>query len=141
VEYFAMLNKIYKWAHNQFNKSERGFSLVELLIASMIMGAVLIVFIMALNTLIKTSPLDSEQVIVARLAKTQMENVKMQGYKPDKIYTPIAEDTVYSIDVTAIWYVPATGATSASDTGIEKITVTVYKGSDVMIVLEDLIQK
>jgi prepilin-type N-terminal cleavage/methylation domain-containing protein len=139
-----MRHKIYR-EYRRFFKNERGLSLIEVLVALAIMAIVSVAYLSAVQTLAITNPIDEELVTATRLARSQMESVKMEGYKINKIYTPIPTETGYYIEpVNAIRYNPEVIGEAPGE-GMHMITVKVHKGADasgeLLITLEGLIRQ
>ncbi|MBT9160476.1 MAG: hypothetical protein DDT26_01763 [Dehalococcoidia bacterium] len=100
-------------------KNERGFSLIEVLVALALLGIVAAAFLMALSTASRALFVADERATAESLARSQMEYVKMQGYKtdfPDRVAT---YDRITGIPAGySIWSVDRTGGR------VEAITAT-----------------
>lgn len=100
-----------------------GMTLIEVLISIAILGLVAVAFLPALAIFYDRTALIDERITAEQLAKSQLEDVSDQDYNPAG-YQKLADTSGYYIDLSAV---PAHGG---ADDGIQKITVTVYKGSD-----------
>jgi len=111
-------------------KNEKGFSLVEVLLAMALMGVVAVAFLSGLSSASKSIVFADERATAESLARSQMEYVKNQGY--DAIndppqYSLIPIPTGYAIE----FFPPPErldleGDGVLDDDGMQKITVTVY---------------
>ena len=111
---------------------EAGIGLVEALIAVGILGLALTALLSALSTGSMAVSRTDERVAAENLARSQLEYTKSQPYQPlPATYltvTPSPND--YGVAVAAE---PVPGG----DSGVEKITVTVTRGSKQLLVVED----
>ncbi len=116
---------------------ERGFTLVEVLIALMILAAVAAVFLGAVTTSSRAVMISHEQVSAEGLAKSQMESIKQQNYSVDGVsYTKISPiPTGYDIQFVVQRLDPQQSHTGA-DEGLQKITITVTHGGQIVFTLE-----
>ena len=109
-------------------KKEKGFSLVEVMLALALLGIIAVAVLGALATASKAIFIADEQATAESLARTEMEYVRNQDY--DAINNPPQYDLIsdipdgYDIDVTAERLDPKGDGIDADD-GIQKITVTV----------------
>ncbi len=118
-------------------KNEKGFTLIEVMIAIALLGIIAVAFLGALATASRALVIADERTTAESLARSQMEYVKNQGYidysaDPHGVYDKITTTTDYSIDSTAVPFDPVTGQPYSQvggifvqDDGIQKITVTV----------------
>jgi prepilin-type N-terminal cleavage/methylation domain-containing protein len=139
-------------------KNEKGFTLIEVVIAMAIMGIVAAGFLMALSTASKSIILADERTTAESLARSQMEYVKEQLYSPAPDYDPgppsggeitylkilniPANYTIWSVDrynvpvENIIYGVPWDSQNNIAvdiDVGLQKITVTIqHQGKDVI---------
>ncbi len=130
-------------------KNEKGFSLIEVLIALALLGIIAVAFLTALSTASKALFIADERTTAESLARSQMEYVKSQLYidysaDPHDVYGEITPPAGYSIDSTAVPFDPDTGV-PYSETGgvfdqdddIQMITVTIeHPDGDEVITLE-----
>lgn len=121
-------------------QSEKGFSLIETLVALAILGIIAVGFLSGLATAARATFITDERTTAASLAKSQMEYIKNQNY--DNINNPPQYDllsdlpTSFSVTVTASRLDPE-GDGLDDDDGIQNIVVTVMRGSRTIITLED----
>jgi prepilin-type N-terminal cleavage/methylation domain-containing protein len=117
-------------------KEERGFALVEILIAIAVLGIISAGFLGALGTASKALFTSDERATAESLARSQMEYVKNQDYDSgdpqsyEQTDVPSAQHPNYTTSVAA-------QALNNPDDGIQKITVTVKHSSVTIITLED----
>ena len=107
-------------------KNEKGFALIEVVIAIALLGIIGAGFLMALSGASKALILADERTTAESLARSQMEYVKSQGYASsyDTIATPANYTIVSPITVEAL------------QTGLQKITVIVKHYTKEVITLE-----
>ena len=116
-------------------KNERGFSLIEVLIALAILGLVAVAFLSGLTTASRALIIADERTTAESLAKSQMEYVKNIDYVDGATSYPAASipqehiDAGYSATITAL-------PLHNPDDGIQKITVVVKHGDKEVITLE-----
>jgi len=147
------------------NKGEKGFSLVEVLVAIGLLGVIAVPFLMALATAFKAGSTADSQSVAMSLAQSQVEYLKSQPYASptpatngESIYTKISGASIptgYSIEsynragtnTTSIVGVPwdsgnnqdpptPLNTPSANDTGLEKITIIIKQGNNTILTLE-----
>jgi prepilin-type N-terminal cleavage/methylation domain-containing protein len=108
-------------------KKEKGFSLIEVIIAIAILGIIGVAFFSGLGTASRVTYTADERATAENLARSQMEYVKEQPYLVGGGYDEIdlsEYPASYDIDVIAN---PLAGALS----GIQEIVVQVYhQGTD-----------
>jgi type II secretory pathway pseudopilin PulG len=110
-------------------------TLVEVLIALGIMGAVAVVFLVAMSTSTKAVIVGHEQISAESLAKSQMESIKQENYRVDQQYTKISEPPGYHIQIAVERLDPQQDYTG-DDEGLQKITVTITHGQKTVFTLE-----
>lgn len=112
---------------------EKGAGLVEALAALLIVGAAVSVSVIGLSTAMRGLGVIEERVTVETLARSQLDYVKAQDY----LYAPVTYATVappspeYTITAEAL---PLPGA----DNNIQTVRVTVYRGGQALLQVEDL---
>ncbi len=128
-------------------KNEKGFTLIEVIIAMALLGIISIAFLGALATASKALIIADERATAESLARSQIEYVKNQDYidyseDPHEVYDEITPPAGFSLDFTAEPFDTDTGLSYNEvggifdqDDGIQKITVTV-KHPDEVIILE-----
>jgi prepilin-type N-terminal cleavage/methylation domain-containing protein len=109
-------------------KSEKGFSLLEVMLAIALLGVIIAALMSALSTGSSAVFVADERATAESLAKSQMEYIRNQNYDASHDppqYALLADIPAgYQIDVTAVRLDPKSDGTAADD-GIQKITVTV----------------
>jgi type II secretory pathway pseudopilin PulG len=111
---------------------EDGVGLVETLIAVGILGLALTVLLAAVSTGSLAVTRTEERVTAENLARSQLEYTKSQGYltPPASYLTVTPSPGGYDVAVDAA-SIPGTNS------GIEKITVTVSRDGKTLLVVED----
>jgi prepilin-type N-terminal cleavage/methylation domain-containing protein len=110
---------------------ERGFSLLENLVALAIFGIIAIGFLSGLTLGLKSNIINNEQTTAETLAKNQIEYIQQQPYSDaiPPVYSVISElPAGYTINTTATYLDP---------NGLQKITVTVQRNTRTVFALED----
>lgn len=120
--------------------SQRGLTLIETLVALGIIAAVAVVYLVGMTTASKAIMVSQERVAADSLAKSQMEAIKIWEY--DEVNDPPNYDaaklssTYYKIDIYAHRWDPELDIESTdSDTGLQKITVTITRDGDTVFTL------
>jgi len=103
-------------------EGERGFSLVETVIAIALLGIVAVAFLGALSTASRSIFIADERATAESLARTEMEYVRNQDYTT----APQAYEKVYDGYTVKVSVKPL----HKTDDGIQKITVVVYHPYD-----------
>jgi len=115
--------------------SEKGFTILEVLVAIGLLGILSVAFLGGLSTVSKALFLADERTTAESLARSQMEYVKNEMYDDTNPYTyaqtdvPSSDDPAYTISVDV-------EPLNTPDDGIQKITVTVNHHSKQVIILE-----
>jgi prepilin-type N-terminal cleavage/methylation domain-containing protein len=118
-----------------FSLGQRGFSLLETLVALAILGAIAVTFLNGVNTAIKTTAVADEHTTAESLAQSQMEWVKRVEYVEEAAaYNPASlpgssDYQDYSVTVTS-------EPLFDPDAGLQKITVTVKHNGEAVFTLE-----
>ncbi|MEE9583210.1 MAG: type II secretion system protein [Dehalococcoidales bacterium] len=126
-------------------KSEKGFALVEVLVALALTGIIATAFLLAISTSSKAILVADERTTAESLARSQMEDIKNEPYidyssDPHGVYTTTVTPAGYTISFAVVPFDPGTGnpynevgGIFVRDDGIQKITVTVaHQGNDVI---------
>jgi prepilin-type N-terminal cleavage/methylation domain-containing protein len=108
---------------------ERGFSLIEILVALGILAAVAVVFLLGMSTSSKAIMVSQKSVAAESLAKSQIENIKSWAYDdnnpPDYEAAKLTDiPDGYDIDINAVRLDPDEDGLGDDD-GLQEITVTV----------------
>jgi prepilin-type N-terminal cleavage/methylation domain-containing protein len=111
-------------------RSERGFALVETLVAVAVLSSALVVFLAGLSTG-SLSTAESDRLSTAHeVARSQMELTKAASYSAAPYsYPTVTPPATYGVSAAA-------SAISGGDANIERITVTVTKDSVAVFSLE-----
>ena len=111
-------------------RGQSGIGLVETLVAVAILGTAVVAFATALSAgSIAVGEHDGE-AISQGLAQSQMEYTKSYAYSFEGVYPLLDAPEGYSLSVDV-------SAVPGTDTDIQKITVTVNRGDEEMIKVED----
>ena len=110
-------------------KNEKGFTLIEVLVALAILGLIAVTFLMALSTASKAIIIADERTTAESLARSQMEYIKEQDYNVAGTYATITPPANYEI-VSPI-------TVEELQTGLQKITVIIRHYDKDVITLED----
>lgn len=110
-------------------KSEKGFTLIETLVAVGLLGIIVVGFLGGLTGAYKALITTDEQDIAKTLAQSQMENIMKEDYALSYSAAPIPE--VYG------YYSAVIGTESFRDSNIQKITVTIKHQDKDVTILED----
>ena len=111
-----------------FGRNGSGFTLLEVLIAAAIFAVVGVTFVSALATNFKVLFIADQRTTAESLAKAQMEVINNAPYDsiPPYSYTKITGIPAgYDVIIAVALVNPETGSTSATDLGVQKVTVTV----------------
>lgn len=112
-------------------RSEAGIGLVEVLVATTILALTLVAFLSALSTGSIGVGTSEERVVAENLARSQLEYTKSQAYlAPPASYATLTPPAGFSVsaDATSI---------AEGDSAVQRVTVTVSRGSDTLLVIED----
>jgi len=112
----------------KFKRDETGMTIAEVLIALAIFAVVGVTFVSALGTNFKVLLIADQRTTAESLAKTQMEAINNSPYDstPPYSYSKISGIPAgYDINISVALVNPETGAVSATDLGVQKVTVTV----------------
>lgn len=100
-------------------REQRGFSLIEMLVAVAILAAIGVVFLSALSTISKSTGLYEQRVTALGLAQSQTEIIKQAPYAAnyDNVSAPTNKPAGYEITISA----------TGNVTGKQEITVAVSR--------------
>ena len=122
---------------------ESGVTLIETLVALAVLGLIAVVFLSGLATAARATLIADEQATAESLARSEIEYVKGQDYinyaEPDPgEYELITSPAPYGMEITVEPIDPDTGQPlpAGQDDGIQRITVTVNRGSKLLLTLE-----
>jgi Tfp pilus assembly protein PilV len=122
-EYIAgLINKL------KFRSNQKGITIPETLIALAIFALVAVTFTAALGTNFKMLLVADQRTTAESLAKAQLEAINNAPY--DAV-PPLTYDKItgipygYDVNITVELINPETGAVSATDLGVQKVTCTV----------------
>ncbi|MDD4858737.1 MAG: type II secretion system protein [Dehalococcoidales bacterium] len=112
-------------------KAERGFILIETLVALAILGIVAVALLSGMATTTKATVITSEQAIADSLVRSEIEYVKSCAYQSHPATYPIDG----SMDIPAGWTVPApsTSLVHVSDDGIQQVTVSATRNGKTVL--------
>ena len=111
---------------------QRGSGLAEVLVALLITGTAVVIFISSLYTGSKTVGIIYERTTVENLARSQLEYVKGQEYTAAPTSYDILPDIPSEFSISA-----EASAIEERDENIQKITVTVRRNEETKMVLEN----
>ena len=129
-----------RWLKNlAIAQGESGLGLVEAVIAVAVTGVSVIAFVTSLSTGSIAVQEQEEQVVVQRLASSQLEVVKAQGYIQTADYDPGNPATSYPAIDTPPGYSVSVSVASIpeADTDIQEVTVTVSHESENILTIAD----
>lgn len=110
---------------------ESGLGLVEVLVGTTLLALTLVAFLGALSTGSIGVRTTEERVIAENLARSQLEYTKSLPYQaPPATYATVTPPAGFSVTSSA-------SSIAEGDSAIELITVTVSRGSDVLLAAED----
>ncbi|MBA7696814.1 hypothetical protein ES703_105466 [subsurface metagenome] len=115
-------------------KSEKGFSLIEILVAVAILGLVAVTFLGGLATVLKGTVISNEQAIAESLVRTEAEYVKGCDYKPYPSVYPVNPE----LTIPNGWNIPqpTVELVHATDDGIQKVTITAEHDGEAILSIE-----
>jgi prepilin-type N-terminal cleavage/methylation domain-containing protein len=78
-------------------KSEKGFALIEILVALALMGITAVGLLSGLATTFRAGTISQERVVAESLAKSQWEYIRAQDYIPTADYDPDDPEKRYQL--------------------------------------------
>jgi prepilin-type N-terminal cleavage/methylation domain-containing protein len=130
-------------------KSEKGFSLVEVIVALGLMAILAVGLLSGLATTFRAGGISQERVIAESLAKSQWEYIKAQDYiltadyddaDPEKCYQLIDIPDELAVKNYTINIDPPQAVTSPggdSDFELQSITVVIHRGDKPLLMMSD----
>ena len=116
-------------------EAQSGTAFIETLVALALLGLVALAFLSGLTTTSRAEIISDEQSTAESLARSQMDFVKEADYAPEATsYSPAAipSDTDYTGYSATVAALPL----HSPDDGIQKITVTIQRSGNTILVLE-----
>lgn len=103
-------------------KSEKGFALIETLVAMALMGIIAVSLLSGVTTVTRANTIHEEQAIAQSLVRSEIEYVKNVQYQYSASTYPVDS----SITIPAGWVVPppVVGSVHATDDGLQSVNVT-----------------
>ena len=134
-------------------KRERGFTLIEVIVAMGIMAIVIVVFLMAMATSGKALLIAQERTIAESIGRSQMEYIKEQNYQSGNYdlidLTDYPNFSIWSVSgwdvgggdivvagVVGIAWDMDNNIPAAEDNGLQKIMLVIKKGDKEILELE-----
>ncbi len=128
----------------RFFRSQRGFSLIEALVAVAILAAIGVVFINAMTTGFRSAGIQDEQLTADSLARTQLEIIKSAPYNVSYPVT-VTMPFQYSMSIESpyvLWNSDNdTWVVSPTDTKLQKITVKVFREGGKQVLAVEALKK
>lgn len=117
--------------HALVRRGEAGIGLVEVLVGTALLALTLVAFLSALSTGSIGVRTTEERVVAENLARSQLEYAKSLPF--------LASPASYATVTPPAGYGVTSSASSipAGDSAVQLITVTVSRGSDVLLTVED----
>lgn len=112
-------------------KGEKGFTIIETLVALALLGIIAVVLLSGVATASKASSIANERAIAESLVHSEAEYVKSCAYQDSASEYPVDP----SLTVPDSWTVPppVVGLVHATDDGIQEVTVTAeHNGEEVL---------
>ena len=124
-----------------YKKGEKGFSLIEIMVAMALVGILGTAVPGALSTAHKTTIFSNEYTMAESLARSQMDHIQNQTYDRTgnpPVYTVLANlPDGYSVITPMAARLDPKGDGTANDDGLQQITVTVKHGTKSVYTLKD----
>ena len=119
-------------------RAERGFTLIEVLVALGIFGFVGLGIMGGLATAYRAQDTNRVHIVGENLARAVLEEIRSKLYEDDNDYSPFSVPVPYrySFTVTTVPYCATEGCTP--DDNLQKNTVTALRGGEAILTVEDL---
>jgi len=111
---------------------QQGSSLIEVIVALAIFGAIALVFLSAISTELLNADKVDERAVAANLVQNQIEAIRSQPYSYDNLY-PVTSSlppgytvTINVADVSPVEYTDS----------LQKVVVSVYRGERAVLKFE-----
>ena len=134
----------------RFLRGQRGFTLIEVLVAAAILAVIGVVFMNAMGTSFRSTGIQDEQITAESLARTQLEIIKAATYAPTYENLKISAPPQYFITIESPYVswndldavppdTPDTWVVESVDNELQKITVRVSReGGKTVVMVEAL---
>ena len=119
-------------------RAERGFTLIEVLVALGIFGFVGLGIMGGLATAFRAQDTNRIHTIGENLARAVLEDIRFKDYENDNDYSPFSVPVPhgYSFTVTTVPF--CAPKPCEEDINLQKITVTTLRGGEAILTVEDL---
>lgn len=113
---------------------EDGATLMETLVALVLVGVIAVAFLSALTTAARSSYDVDERAMAESLARSQMEYVKSTVYVSGATQYPVSPNLTAPLG----WTIPSTTAEplASPDAGIQRVTVMVQRHGDTVLTVQ-----
>ena len=122
-------------------RSNTGYSLIETLIAVVILGVIGIAVFTGLSTAASANIVSDEQTTAGSIARRQIESIQQQAYDSinnPPVYTLITDlPAGYSIVTPVVTRLDPKNNGTGNDDGLQEISVTVMHGTKTVLTLVD----
>lgn len=133
------IGRLMKKAYNL--KSNKGYSLIETLIAVLILGVIGIAVFTGLSTAASANIVSDEQTTSGSIARRQIESIQQQAYDSvnnPPVYTLVSDlPAGYSIVSPVVTRLDPKNNGTSNDDGLQQISVTVMHGTKTILTLVD----
>ena len=121
------------------HRAERGFTLIEVLVALAIFGFVGVGIMAGLATGFRAQDTNRVHTIGENLTRAVLAYIRFQPYADDNVYSlsSVPVPAGYSFAVTTVPYCVPEGACTP-DNNLQKNTVTALRGGEAILTVEDL---
>ena len=122
-------------------KSNKGYSLIETLIAVLILAVIGIAVFTGLSTAASANIVSDEQTTAGSIARRQIESIQQQTYDSvnnPPVYTLLSDlPAGYSIVTPVVTRMDPKNNGTGNDDGLQQISVTVMHGTKTVLTLVD----